>query len=47
MKLIEFLTTELAALEALINKDDSKINSKMDKRLKGLTKSWPSSAHVW
>ena len=44
MKLIEFLTIELAALETVINKDDSKINSKGAKLLKGLTKSWPSSA---
>ena len=46
MKLIDFFTTELAALEALVNKDDSKINSKGAKPLKGLTKLWPSSAQA-
>ena len=45
-KLIKFLTTELAALEALVNKDDSKINSKGTKPLKRLTKSWHSSAQA-
>ena len=45
-KLIEFLTIELAALEALVNKDDSKIDSKGTKPLKRSTKLWPSSAQT-
>ena len=44
--LIEFLTTELAALEALDNKDDSKIDSKGTKPLKRSTKLSPSSAQA-
>ena len=45
-KLIEFLTTELAASEALDNKDDSKIDSKGTKPLKRSTKLSPSSAQA-
>ena len=46
VKLIEFLTAELAALEALVSRGDPKINSKETKSSKELKKLWPSSAQA-
>ena len=47
VKLIEFLTAELAALEVLLSRCDFKVNSKGAKPLKGLKKLWPSSAQAF
>ena len=46
VKLMEFLTAELAALEALVSRGDPKINSKETKPSKELKKLWPSSAQA-
>ena len=46
VKLIEFFTAELAALEALVSRGDPKINSKGTKPSKELKKLWPSSAQA-